>query len=62
MVLYDISLPLLLGSWWGLAVGTVMIGLVFLRTALEDKTLHRELPGYGEYSQQVRYRLIPGVW
>lgn len=62
MVLYDISLPLLLGSWWGLAVGTVMIGLVFLRTALEDKTLHKELPGYGEYSQQVRYRLIPGVW
>lgn len=62
MILYDVSLPLLLGSWWGLVVGAVMIGAVVVRTAFEDRTLQRELAGYGEYSQQVRYRLFPGVW
>jgi protein-S-isoprenylcysteine O-methyltransferase Ste14 len=62
MILYDVSLPVLLGSWWGLVVGAAMIGVVIVRTALEDGTLQRELPGYGEYSQQVRYRLFPGVW
>jgi protein-S-isoprenylcysteine O-methyltransferase Ste14 len=62
MILYDTSLPLLLGSWWGLAVGGTMIALVVVRTALEDKTLLRELDGYAEYAQRVRYRLLPGVW
>lgn len=62
MIFYNISVPLLLGSWWGLAVGGVMIAVVILRTALEDRTLRRELPGYAEYSQRVRYRLLPGVW
>jgi hypothetical protein len=33
-----------------------------VRTALEDKTLLSELPGYKEYAEKVRFRLIPGVW
>jgi protein-S-isoprenylcysteine O-methyltransferase Ste14 len=33
-----------------------------IRTALEDRTLQAELPGYKEYVQKVRYRLVPGVW
>ena len=32
-----------------------------IRTALEDRMLHAEMPGYQEYAQQVRYRLVPGV-
>ncbi len=36
--------------------------LLILRTALEDRTLLEELDGYEEYAQQVRYRLLPGVW
>lgn len=62
MIFYNIIVPLVLGSWWGLTVGGVMIAAVIVRTALEDKTLQRELPGYSEYSQHVRYRLFPGVW
>ncbi len=62
MIWYDVSVPLLLGSWWGLAVGAAMIAAVILRTALEDRTLQRELPGYEAYSRQVRYRLLPGAW
>ena len=33
-----------------------------IRTALEDKTLQAELPGYAEYAQKTRYRLFPGIW
>lgn len=62
MIFYDVSLPLLLGSWWALAVGGLMIGVVIVRTALEDATLRRELPGYEDYSRNVRYRLFPIVW
>jgi len=53
---------LALGSWWAMlpAVGIVLVYLV--RTVLEDRTLHKELEGYAEYAQQVRYRWIPGVW
>jgi protein-S-isoprenylcysteine O-methyltransferase Ste14 len=39
-----------------------MVILLVIRTALEDKTLQEELPGYKAYIRQTRYRLIPGVW
>jgi protein-S-isoprenylcysteine O-methyltransferase Ste14 len=54
--------PLLLGSLWALLpAGLVVVGVV-MRTALEDRTLQEELPGYAEYARQTRYRLLPGVW
>jgi protein-S-isoprenylcysteine O-methyltransferase Ste14 len=62
MILYDACVPLLLGSWVALAVSAVMITLVILRTALEDRTLQAELPGYREYAERVRFRLLPGMW
>lgn len=62
MIFYAVSVPLLLGSWWGLVVSGAMIATIIVRTALEDRILQRELAGYGEYSQQVRYRLFPWVW
>lgn len=62
MVLYDVRVPLVLGSWAGLAVGGVMIILVIVRTALEHQALQAELPGYREYAARVRYRLLPGLW
>ena len=53
---------LTLGSWWAL-LPAALVGLVLVvRTALEDRSLHQELPGYSEYAQQTRYRLLPGVW
>jgi protein-S-isoprenylcysteine O-methyltransferase Ste14 len=35
---------------------------MIIRTALEDKTLQAELPGYKEFAQKTRYRLFPGIW
>jgi protein-S-isoprenylcysteine O-methyltransferase Ste14 len=59
---FMLSLPLMLGSLW--AAVPVAVGLVtcFVRTALEDRTLRRELPGYEDYARRVRRRLVPGVW
>ncbi len=60
--LYAIGTPLLLGSWWALVPGAGIAIVIVIRTALEDRMLRAELPGYAEYAQQVRYRLLPGVW
>ena len=56
------STPLLLGSWLALIPFAIMGALLVVRTALEDRTLQKELPGYAEYAQHVRYRLLPYVW
>lgn len=52
----------LFGSLWGLIPALITCALFVLRTALEDKTLQEELPGYKEYTQKTKYRLLPGVW
>lgn len=57
-----LSIPLALGSRWAL-VPAALIGVLFIvRTALEDRTLQAELPGYADYARRTRYRLLPGVW
>ena len=62
MFLFFPATTLLLGSWWGLLLCLVLLGLLVWRTALEDRMLKNELAGYEEYAQSVRYRLIPCVW
>jgi protein-S-isoprenylcysteine O-methyltransferase Ste14 len=62
MMVSQLSYPLILGSWWGYVVVILMCVVLVARTYLEDRMLQQELPGYKEYSQRVRYRLVPGVW
>jgi protein-S-isoprenylcysteine O-methyltransferase Ste14 len=62
MIFYLFSTPLLLGSCWGLLWGLGLLGLFALRILVEERTLRAELPGYNEYAERVRYRLIPLVW
>jgi len=57
-----LSTPLLLASNWAFVPTLISVVLLVIRTALEDRTLHAELPGYAEYASRVRFRLIPGVW
>ncbi len=57
-----IAMPLLFGSLWGLIPAIITTALFVLRTALEDKTLQEELPGYKEYTRRTKYRLMPGIW
>jgi protein-S-isoprenylcysteine O-methyltransferase Ste14 len=51
-----------LGSLWAIIPAGVVVCLLVVRTALEDRTLQGELPGYRDYAQRVRYRLFPGIW
>ncbi|MCL5279493.1 MAG: isoprenylcysteine carboxylmethyltransferase family protein [Planctomycetes bacterium] len=60
--LWALGTPLIVGSAYGLIPAGITVGLLVLRTWLEDKTLQAELPGYADYTQKVRYRLIPGIW
>jgi protein-S-isoprenylcysteine O-methyltransferase Ste14 len=56
------GIPFLLDSLVAFApILPLCIGIV-VRTALEDRTLIAELPGYREYARKVRFRLLPGVW
>jgi protein-S-isoprenylcysteine O-methyltransferase Ste14 len=57
-----ISIPLLLDSLWAFIPAILLVIVMVIRTALEDRTLQEELPGYKEYTQKTRYRLIPGIW
>ena len=53
---------LLMGSLYGFTIGVCIAILYVIRTAMEDKTLERELQGYTDYEQKVKYRLIPMIW
>jgi protein-S-isoprenylcysteine O-methyltransferase Ste14 len=57
-----VGAALLLGSVYGLLAGLAMVGLLILRILGEEKLLARDLEGYKEYLQKVRYRLVPHVW
>lgn len=61
-ILMYLAIPPYFGSFWGLLPALLTTALFIVRTALEDKTLQDELPGYREYTQRTRYRLLPGVW
>lgn len=61
-ILNELAVPILLSSWWALLLGVINVGLFVARTALEDRDLRNELDGYKAYADQVRYRLLPGVW
>jgi protein-S-isoprenylcysteine O-methyltransferase Ste14 len=57
-----LSAPLLLASSWAFFPAVLAVVGIVIRTALEDRTLHAELPGYPDYAARVRFRLIPRVW
>lgn len=57
-----IGIPLALGSLWGLLAIVAMVPALVWRMFDEERFLAAGLPGYAEYKQKVRYRLIPHVW
>ncbi|MBN2502429.1 MAG: isoprenylcysteine carboxylmethyltransferase family protein [Anaerolineales bacterium] len=61
-ILYMLVFPIFIDSWWALLIGILDVILFIVRTALEDKTLQTELPGYKAFTRQTRFRLIPGIW
>jgi protein-S-isoprenylcysteine O-methyltransferase Ste14 len=61
-IVWLVATPLALGSLPALAPALLIAGGILVRTVLEDRTLHAELPGYPEYAARVRWRLVPGVF
>jgi len=61
-LLAALDFPFMLEALWALIPALLMIVALVVRTALEDRMLRRELDGYKEYAEQIRYRLIPGIW
>jgi len=62
VILQTLAAPLLVGSLWSYLPVGASICLFVVRTALEDRMLRKELPGYAEYATNTRYRLVPGIW
>ena len=54
--------PLALGFWWMVLPALSIIPILAVRIRNEEQVLARDLPGYGEYLQKVKYCLLPGVW
>ena len=61
-ILMFLSMPLILGSIFSFIVFLMYIPLIALRAANEEKVLEKELNGYTEYKQKVKYRIIPFIW
>jgi len=61
-IIMSFATPMALGTLWGLIFSGITGILLIIRTALEDNTLKRELAGYAEYAEKVKYRLIPFLW
>src|SRR5262249_8524534 len=57
-----VGMPLALGSLWPIGVIVLVVPVLLWRLLDEERILDRDLPGYIEYRQRVRYRLIPYVW
>jgi len=61
-IFWLLTFPLILGSLWGLIPALLDVIAIIIRTYLEDKMLQKELPGYTDYANRVRYRLMRGIW
>jgi len=61
LVMYGLS-PLALGSWWAMLAMIPLPLTIIFRILNEEKVLLQDLAGYQDYTEKVRYRLIPHIW
>lgn len=61
-ILMYMATPIALGSYWALPPFLLMLPVLVYRILNEEEVLRRELPGYREYCEKTRYRLLPLVW
>jgi protein-S-isoprenylcysteine O-methyltransferase Ste14 len=62
MLMSQLAFPLVMNSYWAFVPAGIGAGLLVVRTVLEDRFLVEELPGYAEYSNRTRRKLIPGLF
>lgn len=61
-ILLFLMMPIVLGSWYALIAFAFYPAVIVVRLKDEEELLTKELPGYAEYKQKVKYRIIPFVW
>ena len=61
-LLLFLSMPIVLGSPFSFAITLVYLPIIAKRIKNEEEVLCKGLPGYREYMQRVRWRLVPHVW
>ena len=61
-LLLFLVMPLVLGSWWALIPFAFYPAIIISRLKDEEELLTRELAGYEEYKEKVKYRIIPLIW
>lgn len=61
-ILLFLTIPLVLGSWYALIAFGFYPAVIVVRLKDEEELLTKELPGYAEYKQKVKYRIIPFIW
>ena len=57
-----LGMPIALGSWWSVLVILAILPVLIWRLMDEERFLVRNLPGYADYQNRVRYRLLPSIW
>jgi protein-S-isoprenylcysteine O-methyltransferase Ste14 len=57
-----LGVPIALGSWWSVLIMVAILPALIWRLLDEERFLVRNLPGYADYQNRVRYRLLPLVW
>lgn len=61
-LLLFLAMPLVLGSWYALIAFAFYPAIIIVRLRDEEALLTRELAGYADYKQKVKYRIIPFIW
>lgn len=61
-LLLFIMIPIVLGSWYALIPFAFYPAIIIARLKDEEELLTKELPGYAEYKQKVKYRILPFIW
>jgi len=57
-----LSMPIVLGSVYAFLIFLVYPFIIAKRIRHEEELLEKELSGYREYKQKVKFRLIPFIW
>ena len=61
-ILMFLAMPLVMGSWWAFLVMVPYVIAIVTRIKDEETLLTKELEGYQEYKEKVRWKLIPYIW
>ena len=61
-ILMFLSIPLVLGSWYAFIVFLLYPVIIAVRIKNEEQVLSKELNGYKEYKQKVKYKILPFIW